>query len=130
MHDYDAKTGDCLCKLNAIPGPGEVGHETWENDAWQWTGDVSSWAHLSADEELGLVYVPTNGATVDFYGGFRPGDNLFSTSLIALGVKTGERKWHFQMVHHDMWNYDTPPAPVLLAFAFDGSAIPALFQVT
>ena len=127
---YDAKTGEFLWKFNVIPGPGEFGHETWENDAWQWTGDVSSWAPLSADEELGLVYVPTNGATVDFYGGFRPGDNLFSTSLIALDVKTGERKWHFQMVHHDIWNYDTPTAPVLLDVTVDGRDIPAVVQVT
>ena len=83
---YDAKTGEFLWKFNVLPGPGEFGHETWEYDAWKWTGDISSWAPLSADPERGLVYVPTNGATVDFYGGFRPGDNLFSSSLIALDV--------------------------------------------
>ncbi len=127
---YDAKTGDFLWKFNVIPQPGEFGHETWENDAWQYTGDVSSWAPLSADAELGLVYIPTNGATVDFYGGFRPGDNLFGTSLIALDVKTGERKWHFQMVHHDIWNYDTPTAPVLLDVTQNGQTIPAVAQVT
>jgi hypothetical protein len=88
------------------PRPGEFGHETWENDAWEWTGDVSSWAPMAADAERGIVYIPTNGATLDFYGGFRPGDNLFSTSLIALDVKTGERVWHYQLVHHDIWNYD------------------------
>ena len=85
---------------------------------------------MSADAELGLVYIPTNGATVDFYGGFRPGDNLFGTSLIALDVKTGERKWHFQMVHHDIWNYDTPTAPVLLDVTQNGQTIPAVAQVT
>ena len=127
---YDAKTGDFLWKFNVIPQPGEFGHETWENDAWQYTGDVSSWAPMSADPELGLVYIPTNGATVDFYGGFRPGDNLFGTSLIALDVKTGERKWHFQMVHHDIWNYDTPTAPVLLDVTQNGQTIPAVAQVT
>ena len=127
---YDAKTGDFLWKFNVIPQPGEFGHETWENDAWQYTGDVSSWAPLSADAELGLVYIPTNSATVDFYGGFRPGDNLFGTSLIALDVKTGERKWHFQMVHHDIWNYDTPTAPVLLDVTQNGQTIPAVAQVT
>jgi quinoprotein glucose dehydrogenase len=74
-----------------IPRPGEFGHETWENDAWQWTGDVSSWAPMAADPELGLVYIVTNGATIDYYGGFHPGDNLFSTSVIALDTETGER---------------------------------------
>ena len=96
---YDARTGDLKWKFHVIPRPGEFGHDTWENDAWEWTGDVSSWAPMSADPELGLVYIPTNGATIDFYGGFRPGDNLFSTTLIALNVETGEREWHFQMVH-------------------------------
>lgn len=127
---YDAKTGEFKWKFNVIPGPGEYGHETWENDAWQWTGDVSSWAPLSADLELDLVYVPTNGATLDFYGGFRPGDNLFSTSLIALNAQTGERAWHFQMVHHDIWNYDTPTAPILLDVTIDGRDVPAIAQAT
>ncbi len=127
---YDAKTGEFLWKFNVLPGPGEFGHETWENDAWKWTGDISSWAPLSADQERGIVYVPTNGATMDFYGGFRPGDNLFSTSLIALDVKTGKRVWHFQMVHHDIWNYDTPTAPVLLDIEKDGETIPIVVQVT
>jgi len=127
---YDAKTGKFLWKFNVLPQPGEFGHETWENDAWEWTGDISSWAPLSADQERGIVYVPTNGATMDFYGGFRPGDNLFSTSLIALDVKTGKRVWHFQMVHHDIWNYDTPTAPVLLDIVQDGETIPIVVQVT
>ncbi|MED5443697.1 MAG: PQQ-binding-like beta-propeller repeat protein, partial [Pseudomonadota bacterium] len=127
---YDAKTGEFLWKFDVIPGPGQFGHDTWENDAWKWTGDVSSWAPLSADQERGIVYIPTNGATVDFYGGFRPGNNLFSTSLIALDVKTGKRVWHFQMVHHDIWNYDTPTAPVLLDVQQNGKTVPAIVQVT
>ncbi len=127
---YDSKSGEFLWKFNVIPQPGEFGHDTWENDAWQYTGDVSSWAPMSADPELGLVYIPTNGATIDFYGGFRPGDNLFGTSLIALDVKTGERKWHFQMVHHDIWNYDTPTAPVLLDVMHNGQKTPVVAQVT
>ena len=127
---YDAKTGKFLWKFNVIPKPGEVGHETWENDAWKWTGDISSWAPLSADAERGIVYVPTNGATVDFYGGFRPGNNLFSSSLIALDIKTGKRKWHYQLVHHDIWNYDTPTAPVLLDVKQNGKTVPAVVQVT
>jgi quinoprotein glucose dehydrogenase len=127
---YDAKTGEFLWKFDVLPGPGEFGHETWENDAWKWTGDISSWAPLSADQERGIVYIPTNGATLDFYGGFRPGNNLFSTSLIALDVKTGKRIWHFQMVHHDIWNYDTPTAPVLLDVNIDGKDVPIVVQVT
>ena len=127
---YNVRTGQYLWKFHVIPRPGEFGHETWGNDAWRWTGDVSSWAPLSADPELGLVYIPTNGATIDYYGGFRPGDNLFSSSLIALDVKTGKRVWHFQMVHHDIWNYDTPTAPVLLDVNMDGRRVPGVFQVT
>ncbi|MDX1490306.1 MAG: PQQ-binding-like beta-propeller repeat protein [Pseudohongiellaceae bacterium] len=127
---YDAKTGDFLWKFNVIPRPGEFGHETWESDAWQYTGDVSPWAPLSADPELGLVYVATNPPTIDYYGGFSPGDNLFGTSLIALDVKTGERRWHYQLVHHDVWNYDIPTAPVLLDVEHDGKTIKAVAQAT
>ncbi len=127
---YDAKTGEHKWKFNVIPQPGEFGHDTWENDAWKWTGDVNSWAPLSADPERDLVYVPTNGATIDFYGGFHPGDNLFSTSLLALNVHTGKRAWHYQLVHHDIWNYDTPTAPVLLDVNIDGKEVPAVAQVT
>ena len=127
---FDARTGQFKWKFHVIPRPGELGHETWENDAWQWTGDVSSWAPLSADPELGLVYVPTNGPTIDYYGGFHPGDNLFGTSLIALDVETGNRAWHFQMVHHDIWNYDTPTAPILMDVTVDSRMIPGVFQVT
>lgn len=127
---YDARTGKFLWKFNVLPKPGEFGHETWENDAWKWTGDISSWAPLAADQERGIVYVPTNGATMDFYGGFRPGDNLFSTSLIALDVKTGKRLWHYQMVHHDIWNYDTPTAPILLDVKMNGKTVPIVAQTT
>ncbi len=127
---YDARTGKLKWKFHVIPRPGEVGHETWENDAWKWTGDVSSWAPMSADPELGLVYIPTNGPTIDYYGGFHPGDNLYGTSLIALDVETGERKWHYQMVHHDIWNYDTPTAPVLMDVTVEGKVVKGIFQAT
>ncbi len=127
---YDARTGAFKWKFHVIPRPGEFGHETWENDAWKWTGDVSSWAPMSADPELGLVYIPTNGPTIDYYGGFRPGDTLFGTSLIALDVQTGKRKWHYQMVHHDIWNYDTPTAPVLMDVTVGGKKIKGIFQAT
>ncbi|HUF51250.1 MAG TPA: PQQ-binding-like beta-propeller repeat protein [Longimicrobiales bacterium] len=127
---YDARTGRFLWKFHVLPRPGQVGHETWENDAWSWTGDISSWAPLSADLERGIVYIPTNGATMDFYGGFRPGDNLFGTSLIALDVRTGRRVWHYQLVKHDIWNYDTPVAPMLMDVTVNGRRIPGVFQAT
>ncbi|NOX70191.1 MAG: PQQ-binding-like beta-propeller repeat protein [Gammaproteobacteria bacterium] len=125
---YDARTGKFLWKFNVIPQPGEFGHDTWENDAWKTTGDISSWAPMSADLERGIVYIPTNGVTIDYYGGFSPGDNLFSTSLIALDAKTGKRVWHYQLVHHDIWNYDTPTAPVLLDVTIDGKKTPIVVQ--
>lgn len=127
---YDAKSGKFMWKFHVIPRPGELGHETWQNDAWKWTGDVSSWAPMSADLERGTVYIPTNPPTMDYYGGFRPGDNLFSTSVIALDVKTGKRVWHQQLVKHDIWNYDTPTAPILLDVNVSGRRIPGLFQIT
>jgi len=127
---YDKTTGDFKWKFNVIPRPGEYGHETWENDAWQWTGDVSSWAPLSADPANNLVFIPTNSATIDYYGGFRPGDNLYAASIIALDTRTGERAWHFQFVKHEIWNFDTPTAPLLLDINVDGQAIPAVAQVT
>jgi len=127
---YDAATGAFKWKFHVIPRPGEFGHETWENDAWQWTGDVSSWAPMAADPELGLVYIVTNGVTIDYYGGHHPGDNLFSTSIIALDTETGERRWHYQMVHHDIWNYDTPTAPVLMDVTVDGRQVKGIYQAT
>jgi len=127
---YDAKSGKPLWKFHVIPRPGEFGHETWENDAWQRTGDVSSWAPMSADPARGLVYIPTNPPTIDFFGGFRPGDNLFGTSILALDVKSGKRVWHFQTVHHDIWNFDNPTAPVLMDVAVDGRPTPILVQTT
>ena len=127
---YDARTGDHMWKFHVIPRPGEFGHETWENDAWEWTGDVSSWAPMSADPERGIVYIPTNPPTIDFYGGFRPGDGLFGTSVIALDVQTGERVWHFQTVHHDIWNFDNPTAPVALDVMVDGEMTPIVVQTT
>jgi glucose dehydrogenase len=127
---YDMRTGRHLWKFHVIPRPGEFGHDTWENDAWAWTGDVSSWAPMSADLERGIVYIPTNPPTIDHFSGFRPGDNLFGTSLIALDARTGERVWHFQLVRNDLWNYDTPTAPILLDLTVDGVEVPAVVQTT
>ena len=127
---YDARTGEHLWKFHVIPRPGEFGHETWENDAWQWSGDLSSWAPASADPELGLVYLVTNASTYQVYTGHRPGDNLFGGSVLALDVETGERRWHFQIHHSDQWNYDIPTAPILMDLTVDGQPVPALIQNT
>lgn len=127
---YDARTGRHLWTFNVIPRPGEFGHETWASDAWKDIGNVSSWAPLSADPDLGLVYIPTDPPTVDYFGGIRPGDNLFATSILALDVRTGRRVWHFQTVHHDIWNYDNPHVPQLVDLTVEGRPVPALVQVT
>ena len=127
---YDARTGEHLWKFHVIPRPGEFGHDTWENDAWQWSGDMSSWAPASADPELGLVYLVTNASTVQSYAGHRPGHNLFGGSVLALDVQTGERRWHFQIHHSDQWNYDIPAAPILMDLTVDGVEIPAVIQNT
>ena len=126
---YNARSGEHLWKFHVIPRPGEVGHGTWENDAWIYTGDVSSWAPITADLERGIVYIPTNPPTIDYFGGFRPGCNLFSMSVIALDVQTGERVWHFQTVCNDQWNYDLPHPPILANLTVDGREIPAVIQI-
>ena len=127
---FDAATGEFLWKFHVIPRPGEVGHETWHNDAWEWSGDLSTWAPASADPELGLVYLVTNASTVQTYAGHRPGDNLFGGCILALDVRTGERKWHFQIHRSDQWNYDLPTPPMLMDLTVDGRRIPALIQNT
>jgi quinoprotein glucose dehydrogenase len=127
---YHARTGKFKWKFNIIPQPGELGHDTWENDAWSYTGNISSWAPISADPKLGLVYLVTDGPTVDNWGGFHPGDNLYATSIVALDIETGKRRWHFQVVHHDIWNYDNPTAPNLVDITVDGKKIPAIVQTT
>ena len=126
---YDAQSGEHLWKFHVIPRPGQVGHETWENEAWMWTGDISSWAPMTADLERGIVYIPTNPPTIDYFGGFRPGCNLFSMSVIALDVQTGERVWHYQTVCNDQWNYDLPHPPILADLTVDGREVPAVIQI-
>lgn len=127
---YDSKTGKHLWKFNVIPQPGEFGHETWENDSWKYTGNLSTWAPISADPQRNLVFLPTDPGTNDYYGGHRLGNNLFGTSLVALDAKTGKRVWHFQMVHHDVWNYDTPHAPQLADVMVNGKKVPVVVQTT
>ena len=130
VRGYDAKTGRLLWKFNVVPQEGEYGNDTWATDAWRYTGNVSAWAPLSADSELGLVYIPTDTPTNDYFGGDRPGGNLFGTSLITIDAKTGKRAWHFQMVHHDVWNLDNPNAPKLMDVTVDGKEIPAVIEST
>ena len=125
---YDARTGDFKWKFNVIPRPGEFGNDTWENDAWEWSGNINTWPPLSADPERGIVYVTTDAPTNDYFGGHRPGDNLFGNSVIAIDVETGERVWHFQAIHHDVWDRDFPLPPQLMDLTVDGERIPALVQ--
>jgi len=127
---YDVVTGERRWIFHTIPQPGEPGHESWQDGAWRFTGNVGVWAPMSADPELGYVYLPTEAPTGDYYGGHRPGDNLYSQSLVCLDASTGERVWHFQTVHHPIWDYDLPAAPVLLDITVDGRRIPAVAQVT
>jgi quinoprotein glucose dehydrogenase len=131
LSGYDAATGQHLWKFHVLPRPGEFGHETWENDAWQWSGNMGQWAPASADPELGLFYFVTNASTIEAFTGHRPGANLFGGSVIALDARTGERRWHFQIHHSDRWNYDLPAAPILLDLNVPGRGeIPALIQNT
>lgn len=130
IRGYDAKTGQMIWKFNVVPQPGEFGHDTWEGDSWKYTGNISAWAPLSADSELDLVFIPTDTPTNDYYGGDRLGDNLYGTSIIALNVHTGERVWHFQMVHHDIWNYDNPNAPKVVDVIQDGRRVPMVIETT
>jgi quinoprotein glucose dehydrogenase len=130
IRGYDIKTGKQLWIFHVIPKPGDYGHDTWEGDSWTYTGNISSWAPLSADPELNIVYIPTDCPTGDYYGGHRHGDNLYGTALVALNVKTGKRIWHQQFVKHDIWNYDTPTAPNLLDIRVKRKKIKAIVQAT
>ena len=130
VRGFDARTGELLWTFHTIPQPGEFGHETWEDDSWRYTGNTNVWTLMSADEELGYVYLPIGNATNDLYGGHRPGNHLFANSLVALECSTGRRVWHYQLVHHDLWDYDPPAAPNLIDITVDGRAIKAVAQVT
>lgn len=127
---YDAGSGEQLWVFDTVPQPGQHGHDTWQQESWSYTGNTGAWAPMSADPDLGFVYIPVEAATGDFYGGHRPGDNLFSQSLLCLDAKSGVRVWHFQTVHHGIWDYDLPAPPVLLDVKQAGAVIPAVLQVT
>ena len=130
VRGFDVRSGRQRWVFQSIPQPGEVGHETWEQDSWRTVGGVNVWAPMSADVELGYVYLPFSPPTNDFYGGHRHGDNLFSDSLVCLEAATGRRVWHFQVLRHDLWDYDVPAAPNLVDITVDGRRIKAVAQVT
>jgi quinoprotein glucose dehydrogenase len=117
---FDARTGKQIWRFNTIPYPGEFGNNTWEKGSWEWTGNTGVWTQITVDPEAGLVYLPVESPTIDTYGGNRPGDNLFAESLVAVDLKTGVRKWHFQLVHHPIWDHDISSAPLLIDAVIDG----------
>ena len=127
---FDVRTGKPRWRFNPIPRPGEVGADTWENDSWALAGDANLWSLISADETQGLAYLPMTSPTSDMYGGHRPGDNLFANSLVCVRCATGERVWHYQIVHHDLWDYDLPAAPILADIKVDGKPVQAVVQLT
>ena len=130
IRGYDVRTGKHLWTFHVVPRKGEFGNETWLNDSWTYSGNSGAWSLISGDEELGYVYLPFENATGDYYGGTRPGTNLFSESIMCLDARTGKRVWHYQVVHHGLWDYDLPAAPVLADITVNGRRIKALAQVT
>jgi len=126
VRGFDVRTGKRLWTFNTIPRPGEFGNDTWLNESWAVTGNVGVWNQISVDEDLGLAYLPVETPTSDFYGGLRPGNNLFAESIVAVDYKTGQRKWHFQLVHHPIWNMDVAAAPMLVDLAVDGRPVKAV----
>jgi len=130
VRGYDVRTGKRLWTFRAVPAPGEAGHDTWGKDSWKNTGNTNVWAPMSGDEELGTVYLPFAGASNIYYGGDRPGDNLFSETLVCLDARTGRRVWHFQIARHGIWDYDLPAAPNLIDVTVGGRRVKAVAQVT
>src|SRR5262245_40531051 len=126
VRGYDARTGRRLWTFNTIPRPGEVGNDTWEKESWAVTGNTGVWNQISVDEDLGLAYLPVETPSSDFYGGLRPGNNLFAESIVAIDYKTGARKWHFQLVHHPIWNMDIAAAPMLVDLTIAGRPVKAV----
>ena len=130
VRGFDLNTGELLWTFHTVPRAGEFGIETWGNNSWQTNGNTNVWAPISADEELGMVYLPVSCPTNNYYGGRRPGDNLFANSVVALDCETGERQWHYQTVHHDIWDYDLPAAPNLIDIVVEDKPVKALAQVS
>ena len=130
VRGYDVRTGQLIWTFRTVPQGTDFGVETWENESWKYTGNTAVWAPMSADPELGYVYLPIETPTADYYGGHRLGDNLFGNSIVCLDAKTGKRIWYFQMIHHDIWDWDTASAPVLLDVTVNGRARKIVAQVT
>ena len=126
VRGFDVRTGKLLWTFNTIPRPGEFGSDSWENDSWAVNGNTGVWTQITVDEDAGIAYLPVEDPTSDLYGGHRPGNNLFGDTLVAVDVKTGQRKWHFQIVHHPIWDYDLSSAPLLADINVDGRAVKAV----
>jgi quinoprotein glucose dehydrogenase len=130
LRAYNVVTGKLIWTFHTVPHPGEFGYETWPPDAWKYIGGVNTWGEMAVDEKRGIVYLPTGSPTYDFYGADRKGDNLFSDCLIALDARTGKRLWHFQFVHHDLWDFDAVMAPKLLTIKQNGKPVDIVAQAT
>ena len=126
----DARTGETRWVFRTVPQADDFGNDTWQNESWRYTGGTNVWSAFSVDDELGYIYLPTGTPTNDYYGGHRPGDNLFAESLVALDIETGERIWYFQAVHHGVWDYDFPTHPNLVDLTVDGRNVKAIAQVS
>src|SRR5271166_3801426 len=127
---YDVRSGKPLWSFHTIPHPGDFGENTWPKDAWKTSGAANNWTGMTVDSQRGIVYVPTGSAVFDFYGGDRVGNDLFADSLIALDAATGKRIWHFQGVHHDLWDRDFPAPPAMVTVTHDGKRVDAIAQTT
>jgi quinoprotein glucose dehydrogenase len=130
VRGFDVRTGELLWTFHTIPQPGEFGYDTWLNDSASYTGNAGVWGPMAGDAELGIVYLPVEMPTSDMYGGERPGSNLFGNSLVALDLRTGQRIWHQQLIHHDIWDWDNPTSPILLDVNVDGRPVKAIVQLT
>ena len=130
IRGYDIHTGQLRWRFHTVPRPGEYGHETWGGDSWKQRGGANLWTMSSVDEELGLVFAPLGSPSYDYYGGDRPGANLFGNSLVALDCRTGSRRWHFQTIHHDIWDWDLPSQPTLVGVVRDGKPVKAVTIAT
>jgi quinoprotein glucose dehydrogenase len=130
VRGFDVKTGKRLWIFHTIPKPGEFGYDTWQKGSAEYTGNTGVWTQMSVDEDLGMAYLPVELPTHDYYGGERPGNGLFGESIVAVDLKTGQRKWHYQLVHHGLWDFDIPCAPVLVDITVNGKPVKALAQAT
>jgi quinoprotein glucose dehydrogenase len=127
---YDLLSGKLIWTFHTIPQPGEFGYETWPKDAWKYGGGTNTWGEISIDEKRGIAYFPLGSPTYDFYGADRIGKNLYGDCLLALDARTGKRLWHFQLVHHDLWDYDPTAAPKLLTVQHDGKPVDIVAEPT